>query len=193
MSPPHSAAGSTCVSRFFTVTFVGSTPFLLRYSEMNHEPVEPTRVATVLPTRSCGLVIAFLRDRDVAFGIALDRGDGAVVALDAEEVLHARQVAGHDDVALPGLERLERGRAGGKQPVGDVETFLLIEALLERHPDRVIVDGGLAEQRHLQRRLLRLRRRSPRSRRRNAIVSMLASLAIWLSIKCFIFVQVTPT
>ncbi len=56
ISPPHSAVGSTWVSRFFTVTFCGSTPFFDRYSEMNHEPVEPTRVATVLPTRSCGLV-----------------------------------------------------------------------------------------------------------------------------------------
>src|SRR5262245_63209675 len=56
ISPPHSAAGSTWVSRFFTVTLAGSTPFLVRYSEMNHEPVEPTRVAMVLPARSCGLV-----------------------------------------------------------------------------------------------------------------------------------------
>src|SRR5262249_23932228 len=55
IAPPHSAAGSTWVSRFFTVTLLASTPFFLRYSEMNHEPVEPTRVAMVLPARSCGL------------------------------------------------------------------------------------------------------------------------------------------
>ena len=45
MSPLHSAAGRSCVSRFFTGTLFGSTPFFVRYSEMNHEPVEPTRVA----------------------------------------------------------------------------------------------------------------------------------------------------
>ncbi len=54
MSPLHSAAGRSCVSRFFTGTLFGSTPFFDRYSEMNQEPVEPTRVATVLPARSFG-------------------------------------------------------------------------------------------------------------------------------------------
>jgi len=49
--------------------------------------------------------------------------------------------------------------AGREQPVGDVEPFLLVEPLLERHPDRVVVDGGLPEQGHLERRLLRGRGR----------------------------------
>src|SRR4051812_50193195 len=59
MSPLHSPAGRSCVSRFFTGTDFGSTPFFVRYSEMNHEPVEPTRVATGLPTRSAGFLTSF--------------------------------------------------------------------------------------------------------------------------------------
>src|SRR4029079_1235296 len=50
-------------------------------------------------------------DNDVALGVALDDRDGAVVAFDTEEILHARQIAGHDDVALAGLECLEGGRS----------------------------------------------------------------------------------
>ena len=76
ISPPHSAAGRTWVSRFFTVTVFGSTLFLVRYSEMNQEPVEPTRVATVLPARSCGFLMSLRGDDDVAFGVALDHRDG---------------------------------------------------------------------------------------------------------------------
>ena len=45
------------MSRFLTGTLFGSTPFFARYSETNHEPVEPTRVATVLPTRSFGFLL----------------------------------------------------------------------------------------------------------------------------------------
>jgi len=77
--------------------------------------------------------------------------------------LHARQVSGHHDVALPGLKRLECGRAGREQAVGDVEALLLIEPLLECYPDRIVVDRRLSEQRHLERRLLR-----PRGQRRKA-------------------------
>src|SRR5215467_2433538 len=159
ISFPHNAAGSTCVSRFLTATFEGSTPFLVKYSEMNHDPVEPTRVATVFPSRSCGFVISLSCNSHVAFCVPLDNRDGAVISLDAKEILHARKVAGHDDVALAGLERLECGGAGRKKTVSDVEAFLLIVTFLERHPDRVVVDGGLSEQCHLERRLLRLRRR----------------------------------
>ena len=96
---------------------------------------------------------------DVAFGVALDHRDGAIVAFDAEEILHARQVAGHDDVALTGLESLEGGRSRREETVCHVETFLLIEALLDRHPDCIIVNRRLAEQGHFQRSILRLCRR----------------------------------
>jgi hypothetical protein len=58
MSPPHNAAGRTWVSKFFTATLPGSTPFLVKYSEINHDPVEPTRVAMLLPLSSCGVVIS---------------------------------------------------------------------------------------------------------------------------------------
>ena len=59
-------------------------------------------------------------DRDIAFGVTLDHCDGAVIAVGTEEILHARQVAGHDDIALAGLESRERRGARGKQPVRDV-------------------------------------------------------------------------
>jgi hypothetical protein len=53
-SPPHNAAGRT----WGTATLPGSTPFLVKYSEMNRDPVEPTRVAMLLPLSSCGVVIS---------------------------------------------------------------------------------------------------------------------------------------
>src|SRR5262249_20151964 len=44
--------------------------------------------------------------------------------------------------------------SGWEQPVCDVQSLLLVEALLERHPDRVVVHRGLTEQGQLDRRLL---------------------------------------
>ena len=87
---------------------------------MNHEPVDPTRVATSCRPNPAAWR-SFLRDRDVAFGVALDHGDRAVVTVHAEKILHAGQVSGHDDVALAGLKRLECGGARGKQAIGDFE------------------------------------------------------------------------
>ena len=154
ISPPHSAAGRTWVSRFFTVTFGGIDAVLGQILGNEPRPGRADARRDSLAGKILRLGDLLARDDDIAFGVAFDRRDRAVVALDAEEVLHARKVAGHDDVALSGLKRLESGRAGREQPIGDVESFLLVEALLERHPDRVVVDGRLPEQRELERGLL---------------------------------------
>src|ERR1043166_2789838 len=62
-------------------------------------------------------------------------GEGLVLPGVVEEILDARQVAGHHDVALPGAEGLESGGARGEHAVVDLEPLLLEVTVLERHPD----------------------------------------------------------